>query len=377
MVPVLAERAAKAEQERRIPAETIADFKKAGFFRVLQPKQYGGYELDPRVFFEVQMTLAEGCMSSGWVYGVVAVHNWQIALFDPRAAEDVWKNDTAVLIASTYMPKGQVKRVDGGFEFSGRWSFSSGIDHADWVFLGGLVPTDNGKGMPDYRTFLVPRSDFEVIDNWHVMGLKATGSKDVVVKDAFVPEYRTHKAVDGFSGTSPGLTTNTAPLYKLPFGQIFVRAVSSGSIGGLQGALNAFRDHCSSRVSINDMTRASEDPAAQLAAADTAMAIEAMKLSLFRNFDALMGKLRRGEPLDLEERVHYRYQSALAADRCTELVGRLFHCCGGQAIYSGNPIARFFVDLHSARMHYANNPGKFGRNYGGMLFGLGSSDFFL
>src|SRR6266436_875113 len=117
LVPVLAERAADAEQQRCIPAETIADFKKAGFFRILQPKQYGGYELDPRVFLQVQMTLAEGCMSSGWVYGVVAVHNWQIALFDPRAAEDIWKNDTSVLIAST---RSEERRV--GKECRSRWS---------------------------------------------------------------------------------------------------------------------------------------------------------------------------------------------------------------------------------------------------------------
>ena len=139
MVPTLAKRAALAEQNRSIPAETIADFKHAGLFRVIQPKCYGGYELDPGVFFDIQMTLAEGCMSSGWVYGVVAVHNWQLALFDPRAQEDVWAKDSSVLIASSYMPKGQVERVDGGFRFSGRWGFSSGVDHASWLFLGGIV----------------------------------------------------------------------------------------------------------------------------------------------------------------------------------------------------------------------------------------------
>jgi 3-hydroxy-9,10-secoandrosta-1,3,5(10)-triene-9,17-dione monooxygenase len=375
MVPTLAKRAPIAESNRSIPAETIADFKQAGLFRVIQPKRYGGYELDPGVFFDIQMTLAEGCMSTGWVYGVVAVHNWQLALFDPRAQDEVWSKDSSVLIASSYMPKGQVERVNGGFKFSGQWSFSSGVDHANWLFLGGIVSTQNG--VPDYRTFLVPRSDISINDNWHTIGLKGTGSKEVVIDGAFVPEYRTHRAIDGFAGTSPGLSANPAALYKLPFGQIFVRAVSTASIGALQGALNAFRDYGSKRVSINDLGRTAEDPGAALAAADAALAIDDMKLALHRNFAAMMTTLRRGEALDVNDRIHYRYQSADVAGRCAEHIDRLFHACGGQGIYTDNPIGRFFVDVHSARLHYANNPDKFGRNYGGVLLGLGNTDFFI
>jgi 3-hydroxy-9,10-secoandrosta-1,3,5(10)-triene-9,17-dione monooxygenase len=377
MVPVLAERAPRAEQDRCIPRETIADLKQAGLFRAIQPRRYGGYELDPRVFFDLQATLAEGCMSSGWVYGVVGVHNWQLALFDPRAQEDVWSKDTALLIASSYMPRGQVARVDGGFRFSGRWGFSSGVDHADWLFLGGIVASGNGAGAPDYRTFLVPRADISINDNWHTFGLRATGSKEVVVEDAFVPEYRTHRAIDGFAGTSPGLSANPGPLYKLPFGQIFVRAVSTASLGALKGALNVFCEYGSKRVSTNDLSRTAEDPAAALASADAALAIDDMRLVLHRNFAAMMDKLGRGEPLDLNDRIHYRYQSAAVAGRCAEHIDRLLHACGGQGIYNDKSIGRFFVDIHAARLHYANNAERFGRNYGGVLLGLGNSDFFV
>ena len=125
LIPKLKERAAKTESARQLPAETIAEMKAAGLFDVLKPKMYGGYEMDPQVFYDVQMALAEGCMSTAWVYGVVGVHNWQIALFDPRAAQDVFGKDPSTLIASTYMPKGQVTPVEGGFKFSGRWGFSS------------------------------------------------------------------------------------------------------------------------------------------------------------------------------------------------------------------------------------------------------------
>lgn len=378
MVPILAERASRADSERRIPAETIEDFRKAGFFRILQPKRWGGYESHPRLFYDVQMALAGGCASTGWVFGVMGVHNWQIALFDPHAAEDVWRHDTSVLIASSYMPKGQVKRAAGGFQLNGRWSFSSGVDHADWVFLGAIVmPEGTMPGSPDFRTFLVPRADFEVIDTWHVMGLKGTGSKDVVVEDAFVPEYRTHSVRDGFAGTNPGLASNPAPLYRLPFGQVFVRAVSAASIGALQGALDAFREFGSKRVSSNDFSATAQDPTAQLAAADAAVAVDDMKLELFRSFDSMMTTLASAQPLDLKDRIHYRYQSALAADRCVEHVSRLFRSCGASAIFQSNPIGRFFGDIHAARAHYANNPDRFGRNYGGVLLGLPNADLFI
>jgi 3-hydroxy-9,10-secoandrosta-1,3,5(10)-triene-9,17-dione monooxygenase len=316
-------------------------------------------------------------MSSAWVFGVVGVHNWQIALFDPHAAHDVWERDTSVLISSSYMPKGQVKRVAGGYRFSGRWSFSSGVDHAQWAFLGGIVMPEKEGDKPDFRTFLVPRTDFKVIDNWHVIGLRGTGSKDVVVEDAFVPEYRTHRMLDGFSGTSPGVAANPAPLYRLPFGQVFVRAVSAASIGALQGALTRFREFGSTRVSSNDFSSMAQNPVAQLAAADAALAIDAMKLDLFGSFDSMMSKLRGGESLDIGDRIHYRYQSALAAERCTEHISRLFKACGAGGIFLANPIARFFTDIHAARAHYANNPDRYGRNYGAVLLGQENTDLFL
>lgn len=375
MVPVLASRAKQAEELRMVPAETVQDMQEAGFFRVLQPKLYGGYEMDPQVFYDICMTLAEGCMSTAWIYGVIGVHNWQIALFDPKAAADVWKDDTDVRIASTYMPKGQVTPVEGGFRFSGRWGFSSGCDHCDWIFLGGLIFTEGQP--PEYRTFMLPKSDFEIVDTWHVMGLKGTGSKDIVVKDVFVPEYRTHKGSDGFMGTNPGRHTFTADLYKLPFGQIFVRAVSSAAIGGLQGALNTFVDFA--KVRVGDMgNKTSEQPPAQMAAAEAALAIDEMKLVLHRNFDVLMAKIRAGEPLDdIAQRVHFRAQAAQVVDRCAKHAYALFSACGGRGIFTDFPLHRYLFDIYAARGHYANNPDQFGRNYGAVILGRDNTDVFL
>lgn len=375
LAPKLAERAEAANAARAIPKETIADMQEAGFFEVLKPKRYGGYEMDPQVFYDVQMELAKGCMSTAWVYGVVGVHNWQIALFDPKAAEDVWGGgDHSVLIASTYMPKGQVTPVEGGFRFSGRWGFSSGVEHCDWVFLGGLIFNEGQP--PEYRTFLLPKSDFKVVDTWHTMGLKATGSNDIVVEDVFVPEYRTHKASDGFMGTNPGRDTFTAPLYQLPFGQIFVRAVSTAAIGGLEGMIECFKEFGGNWTG-NMGAKTSEQVPAQMAVANASVAADEMRLALDRNFTELKAAAEKGEPVSVERRLHFRYQAAQVVDRCCEHAYKLHSACGGRGIFTDFPLVRFFTDILSARAHYANNPDVFGRNFGGALLGRENTDFFI
>jgi 3-hydroxy-9,10-secoandrosta-1,3,5(10)-triene-9,17-dione monooxygenase len=377
LVPLLAQRAAQADLDKKVPDETIAEFQRAGFFRVLQPKRFGGYEMDPEVFYQIQMTLAEGCMSSAWVYGVVAVHNWQLALFDERAQQEVWGEDSSTLTSSTYMPVGKVVPVEGGFRFSGRWGFSSGSEHCDWVLLGGLVPPKAGETMPEYRTFLLPRRDYRVVRNWDVLGLKGTGSHDIVVDDAFVPDYRTHKSIDGFNCDSPGNAINTAPLYRLPFAQIFVRAVSTASIGALQGAVNLFRESAVQRVSTNTGKKTTEDVGAQLVCAEAQSALDEMRLVLLRNFKSMMQAARDSQPISVDTRVEYRFQSAAVAERCAMHVNRLLRYCGGRGIYLDNPITRIFLDLHAARAHVANNVDPFGRNYGGVLMGQNNSDFFI
>jgi len=151
--PVLVERLAVADELRRVPDATIADFHAAGFFRMLQPKRWGGLEVHPRTFFEVQTEIAKGCASSAWVLGVVAVHAWQLGLFAEQAQKDVWESSARTLISSSYAPTGNIERVPGGFKVSGRWSFSSGCDHCSWVFLGGFAPPP-----PKVRRRMRPRT---------------------------------------------------------------------------------------------------------------------------------------------------------------------------------------------------------------------------
>lgn len=376
LVPVLRERVKQADQLRRLPDETVSDFQKAGFFRILQPARYGGFEHDPKVFFDVQMTIGAACPSSAWVLGVVAVHNWQLALFPQQAQDEVWGQDTSTLISSSYAPTGKIERVEGGFKVSGRWSFSSGSDHCQWVFLGGFAPVAEGE-KPDMRTYLLPRSDYKIEDTWHVMGLKGTGSKDIVVDGAFVPEHRTHRLIDGYLRKSPGNEVNPAPLFRLPFGQIFVRSVSTTSIGIAQGALDAYREVTSQRFAASTGSKIAEDPAAQIVAAHAASVIDEMKLVLYRNFDELMTLVRAGKDLPVERRVQFRYESSLVVDKSVGIVDDLFTASGGRAIFLASAIQRFFLDIHTARAHYANNPDKPGRNFGAVQLKQKNTDFFI
>jgi 3-hydroxy-9,10-secoandrosta-1,3,5(10)-triene-9,17-dione monooxygenase len=379
LAPVLAERAAYASELRRIPDETIANFQEAGFFRMLQPARWGGLEMHPNAFFTVQMTIASACPSSAWVLGVVAVHSWQLALFDLRAQQEVWGEDESVLISSSYAPTGKVVRVDGGFRISGRWSFSSGCDHCGWVFLGGFAPPPAGEpaGPPDMRTFLLPRSDYRIDDNWFVAGLKGTGSKDILVEDAFVPEHRTHRLIDGFKTRSPGNEVNPAPLFKLPFGQVFVRSVSTSAIGAAQGALDAFTRGAAARIAASDGSTVALDPATQEVCAQAAAIIDEVKLTLFSSFEEMMELVVAGRDIPVERRVKYRYASSLAVGKCMAAIDDLFSASGGRAIFLGSPILRFFLDVHAGRAHYANNPVKPARNYGGTQLGQKNQDFFL
>lgn len=371
----LKERQAHAYAERKISPETIREMIDLGFFKILQPKRYGGLEMDPQVFFDVQMTIAESCMSTAWVLGVVGCHPYQLALFDDKAQNEVWGQNPNTLVSSSYQPVGKVEVVEGGFSLSGRWGFSSGSEYCDWVLLGALIP--NKDGPPEMRTFLVPRKDYKILDNWYTFGLQATGSQDIVVENAFVPDYRTHKSIDGFMCNNPGQSVNTGPLYRLPWAQVFVRSVSTACIGATQGALNEFIKIGKQRVSTNTGKATKLDPNALVAAAKTQSAIDEMKTLLYRNFDEMMAAMREGRELSMEERIRYRYQSSQISRRCVDLVDDLMPLLGGRAIYTDSPIVRYWLDLNASRAHVANDPNLIGNSLGQLYMGQQPQEFFV
>lgn len=376
LAPKLRERAKEADALRHVPEATIADMRELGLFKAVQPARYGGYEHDPRIIYDIQLELGKGCASSAWVFGVLSVHTWQMALFPEKAQDEVWGENPDTLIASSYMPVGKTAWVEGGATLSGHWSFSSGCDHCDWIFLGAFVPVEEGSP-PDLRTFLLPRKDYEIIDNWYVTGLKASGSKDIKVNEVFVPEHRLHKFSDGFKQSSPGNEVNTSNVYRYPFGQIHVRSVSTPALGAALGALEDYVDFMKKKVSQATGGRASDSFVNAASAAESAALLDREITTLRRNFDEMMSYIEKGESIPLERRIRFRYDAAKAVSVAVEVVDQLFTNSGGRVLFEGNFINRAFQDIHAIRQHHANGLEGPSINWGGHQFGRKNTDFFI
>ncbi|WP_422421605.1 acyl-CoA dehydrogenase family protein [Pseudomonas sp. GZD-222] len=372
LLPALRERSAQGDRELKVADESIAELKSAGLLRALQPRAFGGYEVDPRTFFEIQMILAEGCMSTAWVYGVMGVHPWQLARYPVEAQREVWGEDHDTLVSSTYMPTAKVTVVEGGYRISGRWGFSSGSEHCQWVLLGGILPAE-GDVAAEHGTFLLPRADYQIQRNWEVLGLRGTGSHDIVVEDAFVPAHRVQRTNNCTLEATPGRLANTNPIYAIPFAQVFSRAVSTSAIGALQGAIDLFRANAAQHIGKHG-ARTADDPAAQTAVAEATLTVDSLKLVLERNYEHLMQLARAGEYPDVETRLLYRYQSAYVTNLCAEKVNELLRCMAASGLYTSNPVARLFRDLHQARGHIANNYQAYGRTLGAVQLGLPNPD---
>jgi 3-hydroxy-9,10-secoandrosta-1,3,5(10)-triene-9,17-dione monooxygenase len=295
-------------------------------------------------------------MSTGWIYGVLGCHPYEMALFHDEAQREVWEDDQDMLVSSTYQPVGKVEKVEGGFYLSGRWGFSSGSTHCGWVLLGAINFDTNG-GPPDMRTFLLPRSDYQVIEGtWDTFGLQGTGSFDILVERVFVPEHRTHKASDGFACRNPGQEENDGPLYRLPWAQVFMRSVSTAAFGGTRAATAAAIEIMNSRVSSNTGKAAKADPFLHAAISRAIAEVDEMELTHRAAFDEMMAYAERGEPMPMERRGLFAYQSASVVRRMADLVDDMVKLLGGRAIYMSSPILQPWLDINAARAHVANDP---------------------
>ncbi|MDT4946263.1 MAG: 3-hydroxy-9,10-secoandrosta,3,5(10)-triene-9,17-dione monooxygenase [Pseudonocardiales bacterium] len=376
LLPTLRERTQETEDLRRIPDDSVKALQETGFFRLLQPKRHGGLEVSPVDFYRGVRLISSACGSTGWVSSVLGVHPWQLALFDERAQREVWGEDSTTLISSSYAPMGRAKAVEGGFTFSGRWSFSSGCDHARWIFLGGLVMGEEGVPV-DFRTFLLPRADYEIDDVWDTIGLRGTGSNDIIVENAFVPEYRTLSFMDTGRCVCPGQQVNTAPLYKLPFASVFSCSIAVPVVGMATGAYEAYLSWTRERVRASTGGKASDDSFNQLRIAEAAGKIDAAVGAIERNINEELALAEAGEKIPVALRVRVRRDQVNATGAAIQAVDRLFESAGGRALKAGTPIQRFWRDAHAGRVHAINDPEKAHVMFGQFELGLKVQDAWL
>ncbi|OCC22399.1 hypothetical protein MB02_17060 [Croceicoccus estronivorus] len=369
LVPFLREQAADHTRERRVTPETIAKVKDAGLFRVIQPKRYGGYEMSPEVFGEVLTTLARGDASMGFVFGVIAVHSYHLAFYDDQAARDVWGQDDSVLVGSPYAPNGTAVPVEGGYRLSGRWSFSSGCDNCQWNFLGGTIEGEDGPLMQRMHSFLVPRSDAAIIDTWHVVGLQGSGSKDIEVVDAFVPEHRVQRFPIFDSSAHPGTRLNDGPLFRVPFMPLFVRAVSSAALGGLEGMIEHFCGYTADRLNVLS-ERVARDPMVQAALGQAKAGAEEMKGTMRRDLAEMRQIGEEGRLLGPEEQTLYMLKSANVPHRCQELALNLMRAAGANGIRLDRPLAGIYSDILVIGQHASNTPATPAINLGKLMLGV-------
>lgn len=374
LLPRFAERAREAEDDRRLPDETVGELVSAGALRLLQPKRYGGAESDPARFYEVVREVSAVCGSTGWVLSVLGVHPWHVGLFPARAQDEVWDGDPDALICSSYAPVGRLTPVDGGYLLSGRWSFASGCDHVSWALLGGLVVGDGGRPL-DFLSALVPLADFQVLDVWDSVGLRGTGSNDVVVDDAFVPAHRIVRNYDVAELRGPGRAVNPGPLYALPFGAVFSMAVTAPIIGIAAGGYEAFLSAMRGRVRLSlGGGRFVEDQSAQVAVARAGSEIDAAILQVERNLAELFDNAVRGTEIPRETRLRARRDQVRATERAVSAIDLLFQSAGGNSLRRGNLIERAWRDAHAGGMHVANDAQRALALYGKGAFGLAVED---
>jgi 3-hydroxy-9,10-secoandrosta-1,3,5(10)-triene-9,17-dione monooxygenase len=360
LAPVLRDRARDTELLRRVPDETIRDLQAAGLFKVLQPACYGGYEADLATYFDLVSTLSAADGSVGWVYSVLMVQTWALSLMDPLASKEVWGGDPSLLLSSAVaLRSGSIEKVADGYRIDAQFGFSSGCHHASWVFILGVPRNAPEEGLTG---FLVPRSDYEIVDNWNVMGLCGTGSCDVAVASD-VPGHRAQ------SISKTGSQLSDAPIYNLPFMIVFPHAATVPVIGIAQGALDSYVTSQRDRVRIVGGNVAAE-PSSQIRVAESAADLDAARLSLFRNAAEITEVASRCDALPPDLLARVDRDQVLAIRYAVTAVDRIFANAGARALSLDNPVQRAFRDAHAAAAHPAAQPEPRLAAYGALAFGV-------
>jgi 3-hydroxy-9,10-secoandrosta-1,3,5(10)-triene-9,17-dione monooxygenase len=348
------------ETEGKLTDAAAKILREVGIMRMLAPKTHGGYESHPVEWAEAVMRLGSLDGASGWLGGIVGVHPWEVAMADPKVQAEIWGANDEVWVGSPYAPMGIIKPVDDGFEFSGHWQFSSGTDHCDWLFLGALLADETGAPImpPKMKHVLIPRSDYTIVhDSWDVVGLKGTGSKDVVVKRAFVPVYRIIDFDELSSGKLPKSAGLDNPLYHVPFSGMFPLGITAAVIGIAEGALAHHLAYQRDRVQVTG-TKIKDDPYVLTAIGDASAEIHAARVVLLDNVNRLYDGVAAGKSFSFAERADSRRNQVTSAWRAVRAVDEIVARSGGNGLRMDHPLQRFWRDAHMGLAHAIHVPGS-------------------
>jgi alkylation response protein AidB-like acyl-CoA dehydrogenase len=373
LVPAIRSRADAVEGARRMSDETIGELRAAGLFRVLQPNRFGGYESDLDTYARVVLALGRGCGSTAWVYSVVAMHAWHLGMFPGEAQDDVWRDDPDALLSSAYAPGG-IATVDGdGYRLQGHWGFASACDTTSWIIVGGRV-TPAGDAPPEQVFFLLPKRDYAIDDNWHVLGLCGTGSKNVVVTDVFVPRHRVLSVRDCLTGRPPGAAVNDHPIFRVPFFAAVGTCLCMPAVATAQAALEDYVDATRARVTrgaaLGGGKQMAELPTIQLRVAEATAMIDAARTIVLRDLADTQATVAAGSALTPEQRLRNRLDHAFAARLAQQAVDRLFESGGGQVLFRSSSFQRAWRDVHASVKHISLNWDAVGTLYGKFALGI-------
>ena len=366
MVPILRERAARAEDARMLLRENEQLLHESGLFRFHQPRSFGGMELDFVAVVDIPAELARGCPSTAWNVGNVACHHWILGYYDPATQHEVWDANPDALIASSIaLAAGRGRKADGGFVINGRWPFSSAVDNSDWNMLAVSIYDGDGKTPVDWRLCLVPKSDYEVIDTWYAMGMAATGSKDVAVSELFVPERRALPLLRCRGGSGhPGAALSPGPLYRIPIVAASSHPLAPAALGAAEGAYELFLETMATRAGTYTGARVADFQAVQIKVARARCLIDSARDLLRQSAIAFQAAAQRNEAPDLETKLRFRAHSAFAVNQSREAVETLWSCYGAQGLYTRDPLQRHLRDVLAISQHFSFNFDIAGAAYG-------------
>ncbi|MFD0678543.1 MULTISPECIES: hypothetical protein [unclassified Paenibacillus] len=362
-------RSRQSEDLRHQPADTIQEFISSGLVRVLVPQRWGGHELSWKTLSASAIEVAKADPSAGWCYSLLLLHNWMLAFWPDQAQADVWRDNPDACIATSLNPgpTSQVARTEGGYKLSGKWGFSSGINHCDWVMITMGVPQPLNEQEKKVLFFLIPKTDLQVLDVWHVIGMRGTGSNLLELKEVFVPDHRIIELEPwNLHGISPGMQVNTSPLYRIQLSAVMPATLLSVILGATMGAYELWRDTVIGKNKTKSGNRAADMTHQQIRLAKVAAKIEAANALLQQSLDLV----ELGHVLDYAQRVKLRCNYAYCVELCIEATETIFMSSGAAAAAENNLLQLFWRDIHAGAMHQAFNFDWLGEIFGKLELGL-------